>query len=127
LESDRGSVTLSAFGDIKTGDIASSSGFNNGNTYTWLGTGTGSGGNIALAVPVPLILAMAGYSLIQIRGMGVLSSRRLLGILRQGRLPQWRVFKMSECATLLVGKTSSHLRAAPAPEEKSLYKAAMVR
>ncbi|WP_017721320.1 CHAT domain-containing protein [Kamptonema formosum] len=48
LESDGGSVTLSAFGDIKTGEIRSSSGFYDPNTYAWLGTGTGSGGNITL-------------------------------------------------------------------------------
>ncbi|MBW4495390.1 MAG: CHAT domain-containing protein [Oscillatoria princeps RMCB-10] len=48
LESDGGSVTLSAFGNIKTGEIRSSSGFYSSTAYTWLGTGSGSGGNIAL-------------------------------------------------------------------------------
>ena len=49
LESDGGSVTLSAFGDIKTGEIRSSSGFYDPNTYAWLGTGSGSGGNITVS------------------------------------------------------------------------------
>ncbi|MBW4493686.1 MAG: CHAT domain-containing protein [Oscillatoria princeps RMCB-10] len=43
-----GSVTLTAAGDIKTGDIISSSGSYDSDTETWQGTGTGSGGNIAL-------------------------------------------------------------------------------
>ncbi|WP_044169918.1 two-partner secretion domain-containing protein, partial [Kamptonema formosum] len=46
LERDGGSVTLSASGDIKTGEIRSFSGFYDPNINTWVGTG--SGGNIAL-------------------------------------------------------------------------------
>jgi filamentous hemagglutinin family protein len=48
LESDGGSVSLSAFGDIKTGNITSSSGFYVWNNKSWLGSGTGGGGGIAL-------------------------------------------------------------------------------
>ncbi|WP_155968958.1 CHAT domain-containing protein [Kamptonema formosum] len=48
LESDGGSVTLTALGDIKTGNIRSPSGFYNWTASTWQGTGTGNGGNIAL-------------------------------------------------------------------------------
>ncbi|MBW4493447.1 MAG: CHAT domain-containing protein [Oscillatoria princeps RMCB-10] len=48
LERDGGSVTLSAAGDIKTGNIISSSGYSESATYIYVGTGTGSGGNIAL-------------------------------------------------------------------------------
>ncbi|MBW4496509.1 MAG: filamentous hemagglutinin N-terminal domain-containing protein, partial [Oscillatoria princeps RMCB-10] len=47
LESDGGSVILTAAGDIKTGEIRATSGFYT-NTWPWLGTGTGIGGNIAL-------------------------------------------------------------------------------
>jgi filamentous hemagglutinin family protein len=49
LESDGGSVSLSAFGDIKTGNITSSSGFYVWNNKSWLGSGTGGGGGIAIS------------------------------------------------------------------------------
>jgi len=49
LESNGGSVTLSASGDIKTGNILSSSGYLDPYTGTQLGTDTSSGGKISIS------------------------------------------------------------------------------